>query len=150
MPDLEKLAMDFFDSFATKDLDKIASFLADDVSVLNLATPPEQNKTAWVESMKPFLGACEEIAFDVPYIAAKGNVVFSERVDKFKMGPKWVAIPVAVGYRFGKGSLRRLLREWAFEQGVMEYDSNGKITKWREYWDLASFQKQVCFLEVLI
>jgi limonene-1,2-epoxide hydrolase len=45
----------------------------------------------------------------------------NERVDSFVMGPKKIELPVA---------------------GVFEIQ-NGKISAWRDYFDLASFQKQM-------
>jgi limonene-1,2-epoxide hydrolase len=47
-------------------------------------------------------------------------VVFNERIDVFQMGGKKVELPVA---------------------GVFVV-TNGKISAWRDYFDLASFTKQ--------
>ncbi|KAI9003934.1 hypothetical protein DFJ74DRAFT_713448 [Hyaloraphidium curvatum] len=119
----EAAALAFFDAFATKDLDKICSFLADDATILNHPTPPAQSKAQWREGMAGFIGACKEIVFVIDHIAtgADGSV-FSERVDKFSMNGKWLELPVV---------------------GVMEFNSEGKISAWREFWDMASFQKQM-------
>ena len=55
--------------------------------------------------------------------AASGDnnagVVINERVDRFNMGGRWVELPLA---------------------GVFEI-KNGKIALWRDYFDLATFQK---------
>jgi limonene-1,2-epoxide hydrolase len=49
------------------------------------------------------------------------NVVFTERVDRFTVGDKEIALPVA---------------------GVFEI-RDGKIAAWRDYFDMASYQRQL-------
>ncbi len=53
-------------------------------------------------------------------IAAAGSVVLTERLDRFVMGGKTVELPVA---------------------GVFEV-SDGKITAWRDYFDMATWTRQ--------
>ena len=52
---------------------------------------------------------------------AVGNVVYNERVDRFRFSGGWLELPVA---------------------GVFELDAAGKITLWRDYFDMASYQRQ--------
>ena len=52
--------------------------------------------------------------------AANGDVVLNERVDRFDMGGTEVSVQV---------------------MGVFEI-RDGKIARWRDYFDMASFQKQ--------
>jgi limonene-1,2-epoxide hydrolase len=47
--------------------------------------------------------------------------VLTERIDKFEVGGKWIALPVMGAFE---------LRE-------------GKISAWRDYFDLAQFTKQL-------
>ena len=51
--------------------------------------------------------------------------VANERVDKFKIGDGWLELPVA---------------------GFFEVDDDGKITLWRDYFDLASYTDQLAKL----
>ena len=55
------------------------------------------------------------------HIAADGDVVLTERTDKFRINGQWIAIRV-----MGTFELR-----------------DGKIAKWRDYFDLAEFQNQM-------
>ncbi|MDP1670610.1 MAG: limonene-1,2-epoxide hydrolase family protein, partial [Alphaproteobacteria bacterium] len=52
---------------------------------------------------------------------ASGGVVMTERTDKFLMNGQWLELPV---------------------MGVFEI-KDGKIAKWRDYFDLGQFQTQV-------
>jgi limonene-1,2-epoxide hydrolase len=63
---------------------------------------------------------CHEISWPIHREASVGNVVFNERTDKFRMDHGWVELPV---------------------NGVWEV-VDGKITLWRDYFDLQSYLKQ--------
>jgi limonene-1,2-epoxide hydrolase len=71
----------------------------------------------------PFTSGCSEIDWVIVRQSATGDmnagVVLNERIDRFKMGERWVELPLA---------------------GVFEI-KNGKISLWRDYFDLATFQK---------
>lgn len=58
--------------------------------------------------------------FLILHIAAAGNVVLAERLDKFVIGDRSVELPVA---------------------GVFEV-RDGKISVWRDYFDMATGTKQ--------
>jgi limonene-1,2-epoxide hydrolase len=64
-----------------------------------------------------------EVEFVVHHSAENPGtgVVMNERTDRFKIGPKWVEAPV---------------------MGIFEL-RDGKIAAWRDYFDLAGFQKQM-------
>ena len=61
------------------------------------------------------------VEFKILKSLAAGNVVMNERVDIFQMGPKRIELPVA---------------------GVFEVNG-GKIAAWRDYFDLATWTKQM-------
>jgi limonene-1,2-epoxide hydrolase len=71
--------------------------------------------------LETFVPPASAIRFDVLAVASRGNVVFTERVDRFTVGDKEIALPVA---------------------GVFEV-RDGKIAAWRDYFDLASYQRQL-------
>jgi limonene-1,2-epoxide hydrolase len=84
-------------------------------------------KVFGVEAVKqvlgPFVSGCSEIDWVIVRQSSAGDttsgVVLNERIDRFKMGERWVELPLA---------------------GVFEV-KNGKIALWRDYFDLATFQK---------
>ena len=73
-----------------------------------------------LEKMDGFPGV-EAAGFDTHHIAANGNVVLTERTDWFEM----------------KGR-RRTIRV----MGTFELNDEGKIAKWRDYFDIAEFQRE--------
>ncbi len=62
----------------------------------------------------------ESLEFEVRHLASRGPVVFTERIDRLRIGGKSIALPVA---------------------GVFEI-RDGKIAAWRDYFDLATWQRQ--------
>jgi limonene-1,2-epoxide hydrolase len=75
--------------------------------------------------LTPFMAGASEIEWIIHRQAASGDmtsgVVLNERTDRFKMSDKWIEIPLA---------------------GIFEV-KNGKISLWRDYFDLAMFQKSL-------
>ena len=69
----------------------------------------------------PMFANCTEIEWIVHREAQSGTTVFNERLDRFKMPHGWVELPV---------------------NGVWEV-VDGKITLWRDYFDAASYLKQM-------
>lgn len=63
----------------------------------------------------------EGIEFVTHHIAANGNVVLTERTDKFLVAGKWRALRV---------------------MGTFEINTAGKIQHWRDYFDLAEMQRE--------
>ena len=64
----------------------------------------------------------DEIEFIVHHQVAQGNVVMNARNDRFRIGEKWLDLPVA---------------------GVFEIDDNGLIKLWRDYFDMATYTDQL-------
>jgi limonene-1,2-epoxide hydrolase len=60
------------------------------------------------------------IDVDVLQLGQSGNIVFSERIDHLvdSSGERFISLPVA---------------------GVMHLDGDGKLTYWRDYWDMREF-----------
>jgi limonene-1,2-epoxide hydrolase len=117
----EKLVTDFCVSWSRKNVDEILSYLTDDCFYHNIPMEPCVGKVAIRGFVGPFLKDAESAVFEIKHTTSAGNVVMNERVDRFVMGPKKIELPVA---------------------GVFEV-KNGKISAWRDYFDLTSFTKQM-------
>ncbi|MCH2172719.1 nuclear transport factor 2 family protein [Myxococcota bacterium] len=114
----------FTASWADKDVDKIMSFFTDDAVYINIPVdPPNEGSEAIRKAIEGFTGMAEAIEFVVHHQSenAESGVVMNERTDRFKMGEKWVEARV---------------------MGVFEL-RDGKISAWRDYFDLAQFQGQM-------
>ena len=62
------------------------------------------------------------VEFEMLAIASSGNVVLTERIDRFVLGGKSIAIPV---------------------MGTFELTTDGKIKAWRDYFDMQQFMSQM-------
>jgi limonene-1,2-epoxide hydrolase len=117
----EKLVTDFCKAWGRLNTDEVLSYLTDDCFYHNIPMEPMIGKEAVRQFVEPFLKNAQSANFEIKHTTSAGNVVMNERVDTFVMGPKKIELPVA---------------------GVFEI-RNGKISAWRDYFDLASFQKQM-------
>jgi limonene-1,2-epoxide hydrolase len=88
----------------------------------NMPGPPLVGQKAIGDFLAPFWPTLDSLVFEMLNIAANGHVVFTERLDcfRFKNGGK-LDLPV---------------------NGIFELTADGKISQWREYWDLATWTKQ--------
>jgi len=119
----EKTVTDFCNALRDRSMNKLVSYLTEDVYYHNMPWEPVHGHdgvrkvlTAFVEGDKIVLEK-----MDIKNTTSAGNVVMNERVDRFVIGPKKIELPVA---------------------GVFEI-RNGKIAAWRDYFDLEGFTKQM-------
>ena len=120
----EKVVNDLFAAWTRLNLDEIMSYFHEDGIWDNVPmNSPAKGKAAVREMTQGFLK--DTASFDVKILksAHEGNLVLNERVDTIRMkNGKTAAIPVA---------------------GVFELNDAGKITCWRDYFDMATFNKQI-------
>ncbi len=115
-----ELVLRMIDGFNNIDLDAIVACFADDAIYDNVPMTAVQGTDAIRETLQGFMGAATEVQWDMRNIVAEGGVVLTERVDKFKINDHWIELPV---------------------MGTFEV-ANGKITAWRDYFDMNQFQTQ--------
>ena len=112
----------FIAAWEARDVDGILEMMTLDARYLNVGLPEAVGHDAIRAFIAPFLAGASKVAWAVHHIAeTPGGVVMTERTDVFEMGPKTVSIPV---------------------MGVFEFDG-GKISAWRDYFDVPDFQKQL-------
>ena len=117
----EKLVTDFCQAWSRLNTDEVLSYMTEDCFYHNIPMEPMVGKAAIRKFVEPFLKNSQSAVFEIKHTTSAGNVVMNERVDSFEMGPKKISLPVS---------------------GVFEI-RDGKISSWRDYFDLASFQKQM-------
>jgi len=103
------------------DPDEIAEFFTDDAVYHNIPMDPITGRDAIKSFIAGFAGGAEQIDFRVRNIVADGDVVLTERVDVFVMPNGKVELPV---------------------MGTFEV-RDGKISAWRDYFDLKQFMDQM-------
>ncbi len=117
----ERVVNDFCKSWQRRNLDEIMGYFTEDAVYHNIPMPPAKGKDAIRNTINSFLPMASAVEFKILKSLVAGNVVMNERVDIFQMGGKRVELPVA---------------------GVFEVNG-GKIAAWRDYFDLATWTKQM-------
>lgn len=110
----------FVEAWNRMDWDAVVDMLSDDVVYHNIPMAPIEGKEAaraFIVGMQP-----EAVDWQILAIAENGDKVLTERVDNFDMaGGKKISLPV---------------------MGTFEIE-NGKISAWRDYFDLPTFTSQM-------
>jgi limonene-1,2-epoxide hydrolase len=117
--DPEAIVREFCASWRERSIDKLLAYFADDALYHNMPMEPVTGKDGIREVMNLFVPA-EDLEAEIVQLAVRGNVVFTERIDRMTIGGKKVVLPCA---------------------GVFEI-RDGKIAAWRDYFDLATWQRQ--------
>ena len=87
---------------------------------------PIVGRDAMKAMLRGFLGAATEVEWRiVRQTVCFGNVVINERLDRFHIGDGWLELRVA---------------------GFFEVTADGRISRWREYFDMATYTKQLAAL----
>jgi limonene-1,2-epoxide hydrolase len=119
-PDNEQVVRDFCAAFPRLDIDEILGFFAEGATYHNIPMEPAVGEDAIRGVLEMFIPTSQSVEFEMLALASEGDVVFTERIDRFVMGDNTVELPVA---------------------GVFEV-RDGKIAAWRDYFDLQTFMTQ--------
>jgi limonene-1,2-epoxide hydrolase len=118
--DLEKRSLEFFATWSTSDVGALLAAFAPDAVYHNVPLEPLVGK----EAIEAFLsGYFQAVGLDIitTAIATTGRIVLSERIDILKLQDgRTFELPVT---------------------GAMEFDENGLIVAWRDYFDLGSVER---------
>jgi limonene-1,2-epoxide hydrolase len=118
----ERTISELFAAWSRLDLDGIMNHFTENAVWDNVPMSPAKGKAAIREMTQGFLKDTTSFGVKILKSAHEGNVVFNSRIDSIAMkNGKKADIPVA---------------------GMFELDDAGKITVWRDYFDLATFTKQ--------
>ena len=118
--DSERLVRDFCAAWTRKNIDELLSYFAPDAVYHNMPLEPLKGIAAIRSTIEMFATPAERIEFEMLAMASSGDLVFTERIDRFTMMGKTVALPVA---------------------GVFEV-RHGKIAAWRDYFDMQTWLTQ--------
>lgn len=96
--------------------------LADDCVYHNIPMDPIVGIEAIRAFVEGFVAGVDRAAWEVRAIAASGSTVLTERVDSFLYPDHRIDLPV---------------------MGAFEVGADGRITAWRDYFDLNQFMAQM-------
>ena len=111
----------FIAALEAKDLDAAIALLADDVEYDNVPMGKVHGAEEVRRTLGPMISAASTIDWVVHRQASEGPLVFNERLDRFEMPFGWIEVAV---------------------NGVWEVH-DGRITLWRDYFDEASYRRQL-------
>ncbi|HWB67012.1 MAG TPA: limonene-1,2-epoxide hydrolase family protein [Mycobacteriales bacterium] len=115
----------FVDAFVAAwpvgDADAVARFFDEDAVYQNGPLPKLRGRDAIRDELARFMALGGEVAVDIRHLVAEGELVMSERVDRFVLDGRTISLPV---------------------MGAFEV-RDGVITAWRDYFDLAQFTAQL-------
>lgn len=111
----------FVDAFNERDVDKVMTFFVDEDPVYhNMPGPPVKGTDAVRNLINMFVSSADSLDWEILHIAQTGDTVLAERIDRFVIKGKDVALP-CLG---------------AFDM------KDGKIAEWRDYFDMATWTRQ--------
>jgi len=109
----------FLEAFVAMDFDTALTYLADDCEYTNIPRGTVHGSDGVREVLGPFFAPIHENEFVIQRKAVTGPVVFLERLDRHRLDHGWRELPV---------------------NSVFEVHA-GRITVWRDYFDLATAAK---------
>ena len=118
----EEVVDEFIRRITSIELESALELVSADVEYDNVPI----GKNIGPDGMREVLGqmttGVDEVEFVIHRQVAVGQIVMNERNDRFHIGDTWLELPVA---------------------GVFEVNTDGLITLWRDYFDLATFTNQL-------
>ena len=115
----EQVVTDFLAAWERGNIDEIMSFFATDAVYHNIPVPAVHGAPAIREAFLGFAKLMDSIVIENLNVVAAGDVVFTERIDKFRSRSVSLDLPVA---------------------GVFEV-RNGKIVAHRDYFDYQTWMR---------
>jgi limonene-1,2-epoxide hydrolase len=112
----------FIAAIEHKDIDAALALAATDISYENMPFSPIVGHEGVAQTLGAFLAPASEVDWQILTQYEVGTTVFNERLDRFRIGDGWLELPIA---------------------GVFHIDDNGMIAVWRDYFDMATYERQL-------
>jgi limonene-1,2-epoxide hydrolase len=117
----ERLVIEFLAGATNPDLEVLRGYLAPDVTYQNMPLPPIHGADAVCAALEGIFQILTMDAIDTHFLASRDGYVFTERTDHITARATGQSFPLPVS-------------------GVFRV-SDGKITDWRDYFDLRAFEE---------
>jgi limonene-1,2-epoxide hydrolase len=104
------------------DIDAMLALCAEDIVYHNIPMEPVHGTAAMREMVAGFLADIASCDWQTHAIAASGNTVLTERTDGFN-------------FKDGRRAAVRVM-------GTFEIGADGRISAWRDYFDMLEFQRE--------
>jgi limonene-1,2-epoxide hydrolase len=117
----ESVIRKFFACFPASDADEVIGFFSDDAVYIDGPRGIHRGINAIRTELQSQLEMVPNTTIDIKALAASEGTVLTERVDNCEIAGKTVGMEVV---------------------GVFDVDSEGRITRWRDYYDLPTLVEQ--------
>lgn len=117
MTDNIDIIRSFIKDWSTLDAERLADYFTEDGTYYNMPVQPVTGKDNVAQFIAGFISSWQSTQWDLLNIAASGDVVIAERLDRTKTSNGNVDLPCV---------------------GVFEME-NGKIKVWRDYFDMNTY-----------
>jgi limonene-1,2-epoxide hydrolase len=107
-------------AFADLDLEAVYALVDEDIIYQNMAQAPVHGRDG-LRKMWAGFEAITHLHSDVIHMVAEGKIVLAERLEHLTIGGHQIAVPMTGAFRV----------------------RDGKIVEWREYYDMATFERQL-------
>ena len=121
----EEVVDEFIRRITSNEVPSALELVAPDVEYDNVPMGKNIGPDAMAEFLGGMANGVSEIEFVIHRQVVVGNTVMNERSDRFLIGETWLDLPVA---------------------GVFEVGDDGRITLWRDYFDMATYTNQLATL----
>jgi limonene-1,2-epoxide hydrolase len=118
----EKVVRDFCQAVTRCSSAEVIGFFTPDAVYHNIPVEPVQGREMIQATLAQFVDISTAVEFEILALAVSGNKVLTERVDRFTINGKPIAIAV---------------------MGTFEISPDGKISAWRDYFDMQQFMAQM-------
>ncbi|HEY8516135.1 MAG TPA: limonene-1,2-epoxide hydrolase family protein [Candidatus Binatia bacterium] len=118
----EETVRSFCKAVERRDVKELAGYFTDDAVYHNIPLAPVSGREAIEATLAQFITPSSKVEFEMRALATTGSVVLTERVDRFVMNGKSIELPV---------------------MGAFEVTPEGKISAWRDYFDMQQFTSQL-------
>ena len=118
----ETVVRNYLAAFLQKDLDELVSFFTNDAVYIDGPRGVHHGIDAIRAELGTMVKVVPSTSVDIKKLVASGGTVMVERVDNFKLGGKPFDLEVAA---------------------VFDVDDNGRIKRWRDYYDLKSLEDRI-------
>ena len=115
----EQLTRDFFDAWEREDEDAIMAAFADDAVYHNIPYKLVSGSEKIRKAVKGFLKTGDNMTFAISKMVVAGDSVVTERIDGWTHKGEHKSLPVL---------------------GILEFNDAGKLSGWREYFDVKMFE----------
>jgi len=118
----EKVVRDFCQAVTRRSSTELVGFFTPDAVYHNVPVEPVRGREMIQATLAQFVDISTAAEFEILALAACGGTVLTERIDRFTINGKPIAIPV---------------------MGAFEVTPDGKISAWRDYFDMQQFMSQM-------